>query len=644
VVRFSYNGTVDRHTLDKLEFEDLRQILAEHASCGLGRAMADKVKPVSRTDLIQQWHGQVHDLIEAAAELDLPPFGGVHDIREAIRVAVPPHCLEPDDLAVIAETLDATHGIVAWADRVRPGAGHLRAITEKIGDFKTLADAIRQVIGAKGEVRDDASSRLRRIRTEISQARISVGHVFDRLLRDRNLTRLLRYPQATFHDDRLVLPLAAEHRGRIPGIVHRSSDSGATLFVEPAAAVELNNQIIALKRDANVEIGRLLSHLTHQLYLNRDEIISTMDTLAILDLVTAKVRFARAYGLVCPAISSDRKLILRQARHPLLVRLAKTAATRGEQREVVPIDVRLGDDFDLLVITGPNTGGKTVALKTVGLACLMAQAGLPIAAAAGSTVPVYSEVLIDIGDEQSLQQSLSTFSAHLSRMLLILKQAGPGTLVLIDELGAGTDPDEGAAIGQAIVEELLHRRCAAMVTTHLGVLKSVAYREARAENGCVDFDVKTLQPTYRLLIGEPGNSNAINIAARLGLPSQVIAAARNHLGESHQQLNRAIRGTLQSRRQAEQARAEAESARIQALQEIEAARKQRESLADKQAEFDRWVEKIASLRPGDKVHVRRFDKPGTIVRVLLHKQLAVVAVGAMEMEIPLREIVPAPAA
>jgi DNA mismatch repair protein MutS2 len=214
----------------------------------------------------------------------------------------------------------------------------------------------------------------------------------------------------------------------------------------------------------------LLSHLTHQLYLNRDQIISTMDTLAILDLVTAKVRFARNYGLVSPAISQDRKLILRQARHPLLVRLQKQAATRGEARDVVPIDVRLGDDFDLLVITGPNTGGKTVTLKTVGLACLMAQAGLPIAAAAGSTVPVYKEVLIDIGDEQSLQQSLSTFSAHLSRMLLILKQAGPGTLVLIDELGAGTDPDEGAAIGQAIVEELLHRHCAAMLTTHLGVL------------------------------------------------------------------------------------------------------------------------------------------------------------------------------
>jgi DNA mismatch repair protein MutS2 len=412
--------------------------------------------------------------------------------------------------------------------------------------------------------------------------------------------------------------------------------------VEPAAAVELNNQIIGLKRDESVEVGRLLSHLSQQLFLNQAEILRTMDTLAVLDLITAKVRLARAYAMNSPIVSRDRRLSLRQARHPLLVRLQKEAARRGEQREVVPVDIRLGEDFDMLVVTGPNTGGKTVALKTVGLICAMAQAGLPIPAGPGSAVPVYREILIDIGDEQSLQQSLSTFSAHLSRMLLILKQAGPATLVLIDELGAGTDPDEGAAIGQAIVEELIRRRCSAVVTTHLGVLKSVAYRESRAENACVDFDVKTLQPTYRLLIGEPGNSNAINIASRLGLPPEVIEAARRYLSESNRQLDRAIRGTLQSRRQAEQARAEAEDAKAEALASTQAARRELESLQARQEEFNRWVEKVASLRPGDKVHVKRFDKPGTIVRMLLHKQLAVVAVGAMEMEIPLREILPAP--
>ncbi len=634
---------MDHHTLDKLDFDAIRDILAEHANCALGRGMALRIEPTSERALIEEWHGQVADLIDAATAGELPPFGGVHDIREAIRVAVPPHCLEPDDLCVAAETLDATHGVVVWADGLRPGALHLRAVCERIGDFKALADAIRRVIGPSGEVRDDASPRLQRIRREISEAKINVGHVFDRLLRDRNLTRLLRYPQATFHDDRLVLPLAAEHHGRIPGIVHRSSDSGATLFVEPAAAVELNNRIIALKHDESMEIGRLLSHLTHQIFLNRAAILDSLEALAILDLIAAKVRFARAYRLVCPTVSDEPKLLLREARHPLLLRLAREAAEQGQPREVIPIDVRLGDDFDLLVITGPNTGGKTVALKTVGLIALMAQAGLPIPAAAGSTVPIYQEVLIDIGDEQSLQQSLSTFSAHLSRLMMILKQAGPGTLVLIDELGAGTDPDEGAAIGQAIVEEMLHRHCSAMVTTHLGVLKSVAYREARAENACVDFDVKTLRPTYRLLIGEPGNSNAINIASRLGMPARVIERARAHLSESNQQLDRAIRGTLQSRRQAEHARAEADAAKAKALAEAEASRRQADSLQAQQAEFGRWIERIAALRPGDKVHVKRFDKPGTVVRVLLHKQLAVVAVGAMEIEVPLREIAPAPA-
>ena len=635
---FAYNYRVDAHTLDKLDFDAVRQLLAAHVSCDLGRGMALKIEPADQLELIEQWQIQFRELLEAASLRDLPPFGGVHDIREAIRVAVPPHCLEPDDLMVVAETLAATHNLVEWAAVLPEHLGQLRGLCEQIGDFHSIAEAIRRVIGPDGQVRDDASTRLNRIRIEISQARIDVGHVFDRLLRDRNLVRWLRYPQATFHDDRLVLPLSSEHRGRIPGIVHRSSDSGATLFVEPAAAVELNNRIISLKQEEHAEIGRLLMQLTHQVHLNQQPVLETLEALAVLDLVVGKVRLARSYALTSPQISPDGKLVLRQARHLLLIDLQKQEAREGRKREVVPIDVRLGDDFDLMVITGPNTGGKTVTLKTVGLACLMAQAGLPVPAAEGSQVPLYRDILIDIGDEQSLQQSLSTFSAHLARLLVMLKKAGPGMLILIDELGAGTDPDEGAALGRAIVEELLQRRCMAMVTTHLGVLKSVAFAEARAENACVDFDNRTLQPTYRLLIGEPGNSNAINIATRLGLPERVIKAARSHMDQSQQQLTRAIQGTLASRRQAEHARTQADTARVEAERQAEASRRETLALQARQVEFDRWVSRISTLRPGDKVHVNRFDRPGTVVRVLLHKQLAVVNVGSMEMEIPLREL------
>ncbi len=629
---------MDAHTLTVLEFDRVRQLLAEQTHCALGRHMALKVKPVDRPELVEQYLGQLQELIEAAGQIGLPPFGGVHDVREAVRAAVPPHLLEPEDFAVLAETLDATHEIVAWAGKLRPDALHLQAVCERIGDFKPLGDAIRRVIDPTGQIRDDASAKLRRIRTEVAAARVRIEQVIDRLLRDRQATRWLQYPQATFHEDRLVLPLAAEHRGRLPGIIHRSSESGATLFVEPAEAVELNNIIISLKNDETIEVNRLLWHLTHQVQLNQAEILRTMDALAVLDLVAAKVKFAWAYQLVCPRISPDGKLRLHNARHLLLADMQKQAAQRGERMEVVPVSLRLSDDFDVLVITGPNTGGKTVTLKTTGLACLMAQAGLPIPAAEGSYVPIYRDILVDIGDEQSLQQSLSTFSAHLNRLLLMLRRAQPGTLLLIDELGAGTDPDEGAAIGQAILRELLDRRCAALISTHLGVLKSVAYSEARAENACVEFDMETLKPTYRLLIGEPGSSHAINIAARLGLPARLVDAARNHLSESHLQLTRAIRGTLTSRRQAETARTEAEAAKLAAEQERKAAQEARLGFEERQAEFDRWVRAVAALKPGDRVWVKRFDREGRIVRVMLHKQLALVNVGAMEAEVPLREV------
>lgn len=629
---------MDSHTLEKIEFERVTAILARHAGCALGKGMSLRVRPSDRRDLIEQWLGQVEEMIEVSLTIGLPPFGGVHDVREAVRSAIPPHVLEPADFSILADTLDATHRIVGWAANLPPQMVKLRELGSRLGDFKPIADAIRKVIDEQGEVRDDASAKLRKIRIEISHASQSISQVVDRLLKQKNVLRWLQYPNATFHEDRLVLPVVAEYRGRVPGIIHRSSDSGSTLFVEPAEAVELNNRIIALKNDEQAEINRLLWNLTHQVHLNQAEILKTMDTLAVLDLVCAKARMAREYQLTCPRISGDGRLKLNRARHLLLVEMNRQTADRSQAEEVVPIDVRLGEDFDVLIVTGPNTGGKTVTLKTIALACAMAQAGLPIPAEHGSCVPVYKDILVDIGDEQSLQQSLSTFSAHLKRLMEMLKRAGPDTLLLIDELGAGTDPDEGAAIGRAVVEELLRRRCPSLVTTHLGVLKSLAFSEARAENASVDFDETTLRPTYHLRIGEPGNSNAINIAQRLGLPASIVEAARGHLSSSHEQLTRAIRGTLLSRRAAERARAEAEEAKSQADQMKLAAEREQRALQEKQAAFDRWVQTIATLKPGDPVFVTRFDRSGRIVRVLLHKQLAVVAVGAMEMEIPLREL------
>jgi DNA mismatch repair protein MutS2 len=336
-------------------------------------------------------------------------------------------------------------------------------------------------------------------------------------------------------------------------------------------------------------------------------------------------------------VNPDHRLVLRQARNPILLMPPASAADPG--RPVVPIDVRLGDDFDVMIITGPNTGGKTAALKTVGLLALMVHAGLPVPAAPGSTFPVLDGVWIDVGDEQSLEQSLSTFSAHLARILDIIRRARRPTLVLLDELGAGTDPDEGAAIGRAVVEYLLSTGCLAMITTHLGALKAVGFETPRVDNASVEFDVQSLRPTYRLRIGEPGASNAIAIAARLGMPQRLVQAARRHLTGQHRALDRAIAGTLRSRREAERARRDADAARQDAARATLAALDQAEALHQREQYYASWVERVLTLQPGDTVFVKSFDRPGRVVRLRLEKQAACVDVGAMELEVPVADLV-----
>jgi DNA mismatch repair protein MutS2 len=291
-----------------------------------------------------------------------------------------------------------------------------------------------------------------------------------------------------------------------------------------------------------------------------------------------------------------------------------------------------------MMITGPNTGGKTAALKTVGLMALMAQSGLPIPAEPGSVLPVFDGVWIDVGDEQSLQQSLSTFSAHLARILDVVQRARRSTLVLLDEMGAGTDPDEGAAIGRAIVGALFSSGCLAMITTHLGSLKALGYESKRVDNASVQFDVQTLKPTYVLQIGEPGNSNAIAIASRLGMPRKMVQEARQHLAGGHRALNRAIAGTLRVRREAERARHDAENARQEAARATLAALDRAKALEQQQQNYAKWVERVLNLKPGDQVHVRKFDKPGRIIRLRLEKQQAAVDLGSMEVDVPLVEL------
>ncbi|UCC30107.1 MAG: hypothetical protein JSU86_18155, partial [Phycisphaerales bacterium] len=602
-------------TLERLEFDSIRQTLATYCLSSLGRRLARTITPSTKPKVVRDWLTQVRELGAVASQESFPPMGGVHDVREYVRASAFPAPLEPEALASIAETLGATAHLCDWFARIGDAAPSLKSVRKQVVDLSPIGDAINEVVDGRGRVLDYASPKLASIRSAIAEARSRIRAVFDRILRQSSLSRMLQYAGTTFHSDRMVLPLKVEYRGRIPGIIHRSSDTGSTLFVEPAESVELNNTIVRLRDEENKEVTRILRLLTQKVQANARAILLTLRAIGVLDLITGKCRYGKKRSCVCPQIDGKGVLDLHQARHPMLIELFEREAQEGKPlRQVVPIDIRLGEDFDVLVVTGPNTGGKTVTLKTVGLMALMTQCGIPIPAGEGSRIPVYRQVFIDVGDEQSLQQSLSTFSSHLGTLLEIIHDSGERSLVLIDELGAGTDPDEGAAIGQAIVSELLKLRARAVVTTHLSTLKAIAYTTPRVDNAAVEFDPESLKPTFRVRMGEPGNSNALIIAKRLGMPVGLVKRAKWFLDDRARALNRAIAGTLQSRRQAEEARRLARQATLEARRERARYERGRQELEQSQKTFHDWTRWIDELEPGDDVYIKSLKRPAKVVR------------------------------
>jgi DNA mismatch repair protein MutS2 len=529
-----------------------------------------------------------------------------------------------------------------------------------VEDHGPVAKTILGCIDSRGHVLDMASRELAVIRQQLADVDERVQSVIRRLLRDPKLREILRYPNATVSGDHYVLPVAVNHRHKVQGVVHRTSSTGETVFIEPAGVAALSAERAVLKGEEEREVLRVLRRLSAEVARIARPLTHAIDVLARLDLLTAKARFSRDYHMYAPEINTDGRLWLRQARHPLLEHLFReeqrtpaavgassaeqapavgAAARAAQPRHVVPIDIRLGFTFNLLIITGPNTGGKTVCLKTAGLLCLMAQAGMHIPAGEGSNVPVFHQVLADIGDEQSLEQSLSTFSSHMSRIAYILRTADAQSLVLLDELGAGTDPTEGAALGRAILDGLDRLGCRAMVTTHLGDLKTYAFHNDRAENGAVEFDVDTLRPTYRLHIGQFGMSNALRIARRLQLP-------RDLLKRAHHYLRRRQRRAPEMA-QLQKLRAEAERAHEEALRAQHEAQRRQEELREETERLQREAEQAAALRearlrlqPNDPVRVPKFDKAGRIVRVDFKRNIAVVSLGIGQWEVPLEEVFP----
>jgi DNA mismatch repair protein MutS2 len=629
-------GMMDTHTLELLEFDKVRHLLAGYAASALGKELAGQAEPSVDLNAINLEQNLVTEAVWALEMDQAPPLGGLRDVRILARRAAIGSMLTADQILEVAATLGATGDIYRYRTRLSERCQRLIAFLTPIEDLGMMAKTITGCIDSRGHVLDMASPELTRIRQQLAEVDERVQNQIKRLLRDPELRRILRFPNATVSGEHYVLPVAVNHRHKLQGVVHRTSSTGETVYIEPAGVAHLSAERAIVKAEEDREIRRILRGLSAEVGRVARPLCFAIDLMARLDLITAKARFSRAFAMTSPALNNDGRLWLRQARHPLLEHFFRSEANG---RQVVPIDVRLGVSYNLLIITGPNTGGKTVALKTTGLLCLMAQSGMHIPAGEGSTVPVFHQILADIGDEQSLEQSLSTFSSHMSRIGTILGLADEESLVLLDELGAGTDPTEGAALGRAILDELDRIGCRAMVTTHLGDLKTYAFSNQHAENAAVEFDVETLRPTYHLCIGQFGMSNALKIARRLRLPRDLLRRARRYL---HRRQRRS--GGLA---QLQRAREETEKAREEALRAHHEADRQRDEYQQKMAQLQKEADEAAALREArqrlqanDPVRVARFDKEGRIVRIDPKRHLAVVSVGLGQWEVPLEEIFP----
>ena len=635
---------MDSFTLEKIEFDALGELLADFCATSLGKSRARAIAPSDSAEIAGKWLEQTSQMVRAIRDAGRLPFAGVCDITGAVGRAVPGGGGSGEDYATIASALRGAACLGEHLRALPDELDELTALAAGIEDFNREADAIDRVVAPDGSVRDDASEKLRKIRRETGDTSRRIHDVMQDYVRRPEVAKLLQNTNVAVHGDRYVLAVKSENRGRVKGVVHRASNTGATVFVEPNASVELNNQLACLADDERKEIQRLLSELAFLIVAKADRIIATMDTVTEVDVISAKAQYALKYNMICPELSTAGAMEINQARHPLLVDQAPSdGTTKSASRQleaVVPIDIRLGGDFDLLVITGSNTGGKTVTLKTAALMVVMAQCGMHIPARRGATIPVMGDVLIDIGDEQSLEQSLSTFGAHIKRIRYILETARRGTLVLLDELGAGTDPDEGGAIGQAILDHLRDSGAMVMASTHLSVLKAYAYNRDRVDNASVEFDVETLSPTYELRIGTPGESHAITVAEHLGLPAGVVAAARKYFGRRGKQFRKAIQATGAARREAETARSEAQAAHAEALNRMDDYEERIADVQDLRGQFLTWLATLDDLKPGDRIFIPSLKRKCTLVRMEMHRQVVLVEAGQMQMEVPIRELMP----
>ena len=568
-------------TREKLEYDKIISWLADCCVSVIGQERALSLLPSGAAEEIRQRQARVTEARGILRQVTEVPLEGIHDLRLLLWKAEKGGLLEGEELNKVALTLQAAVRIREFLLKHSQAEGYLRLRGESLGMHRDLLQKIKACISEQGKIKDSASPRLEKIRRQIYTLNLKIKEKLDEVIRQQEYQKYLQEPLVTIRYGRYVVPVKQEYRYQFPGLIHDQSASGATVFMEPMAVVQINNELQRLAAEEKQEEERILRELTAAVAQRQEEVKRDLEILGEVDFIFACARLSQVMDAREPQFASGRELQLLRARHPLLGARA------------VPISVELGRDFDILVVTGPNTGGKTVALKTIGLLCLMAQAGLHIPVDEGTVLPVFQKIFVDIGDEQSIEQSLSTFSSHMSNIVEILKETDAHSLVLLDELGAGTDPAEGAALGMAILEYLLEKRALVVATTHYSELKTFAYTRPRVENAAVEFDAETLRPTYRLRIGLPGKSNAFEIAARLGLAPSVVERARQYLTREELEMGDLIQSLKESHLKTEAERREAEQLRKRLQEREEALLRAEQAWREKEARMLRRAQEEA---------------------------------------------------
>ncbi len=562
-----------------MEYRKIIDQLSAYSQTALGKRTAEALQPVTDLEDVKRLLQATDEAFKVDRLKGAPGFGGIVDITPAVKRARIGGTLNPHELLGIATTLEGARRIKRYVASMHEEheVPLLFNLSDTLSEQKPLEDAIKRCIDESAEVLDSASSELASIRRELRGGEVRIREKLDAMIRSSSVSKMLQDQLITIRGDRFVIPVKAEYRAHFGGIVHDQSGSGATLFIEPESIVAMNNKLRETRLREEREIEVILQKLTALVGEQADLLLYDGDVLGQLDFIFAKARLARELKGTLPRMNDRGYLKLKKGRHPLI-----------PAEQVVPIDVELGNQYSTIIVTGPNTGGKTVTLKTIGLLSLMAMSGLFVPAEDGSQLCVFDAIYADIGDEQSIEQSLSTFSSHMTNIISILSRMTPKSLVLLDELGAGTDPAEGSALAIAILEHIHSLGSRMVATTHFSELKAYAYERKGVINASMEFDVATLSPTYRLLVGVPGRSNAFAIAERLGLSERILEYARGEVTEEDMRVENMIASLEQNRLGAEQERETAEQLR----REMEELRKRHETELEKlEQQRDKRLEK-----------------------------------------------------